>query len=133
MKHLPELKKAEGKWSACNNGDCSCGQIWDTEGDYPVARVERGKWGDDYPTLKIDGTSLDRKVTAVMEQITYGEVSPELAKKNALLIAAAPDLLGALQNLLPRFEKAARHAGNDDETISCATEMHRAAIKKAGF
>ncbi len=40
-------------------------------------------------------------------------------------------LLAALQNLVPRFERCCRHAGNSDEVIADATADARAAIAKA--
>lgn len=50
--------------------------------------------------------------------------------------AVARQMAEALRNLIPRFEAACRHAGNDDETIALATERHRAALaaaEKAGL
>ncbi|HTV69290.1 MAG TPA: hypothetical protein VMF90_12205 [Rhizobiaceae bacterium] len=35
-----------------------------------------------------------------MEQITYGSVDPQVAKANAHLIAAAPDMLAALKGIV---------------------------------
>ncbi len=50
---------------------------------------------------------------------------------DALLIAAAPDLLMALKTLLRKFENCARSQGNDDDVIAVATEPARLAIAKA--
>ena len=84
-----------GPWKACNGGECSCFIV--SGADYPVAKVVCGKWGDDYPALRLVGpTSLEQKVEAYMEQITYGEIDPAEAKANALLIAAAPRMREAL-------------------------------------
>ena len=80
-------------WSACNDGKCSCKQIWAP--DYPIATVEAGKWGDDYCSIRLVGeTSLDLKAEAYMEQITYGEISEKLAVKNIRLIVAAVNACG---------------------------------------
>ena len=58
------------------------------------------KWGDDYPAIRLVGSSsLDMKAEAFMEQITYGEVNEETATANARLIAAAPKMLAALQEI----------------------------------
>ena len=86
-------KHTPGPWTVC-----SCGQCHQVSGrDHPVATVTTGKWGDDYPTLRIVGHSLEQKVEAYMEQITYGEVSKAEAEANGRLICAAPDLLEALK------------------------------------
>ncbi len=93
-------KATEGRWRACGKGDCSCGLI--TSKDYPIAEIVNGKWGDDYPALRYakDSTSLNMKVEAYMEQITYGEVPKELVSANAKYIAACSP-----QNLIPLLER----------------------------
>lgn len=55
----------------------------------PIAEVTVGKWGDDYPDLRIIDPGIGQKVEAFMNQITYGEVSHEEAFANASLIAEA--------------------------------------------
>ncbi len=89
-------------WGACHGGTCSCGFIWSRTADHPVAKVESGEWGDDYPAIKIvpserrlTGTSFE--VTAYMEQIGYGQIDPETAQQNAQLIALSPEMLVLLQ------------------------------------
>ena len=88
---------------------CCCMQIWSTPGDHPVARVESGKWGDDYPTVKLEGGSLDRKAVATMEQITYGEIPIEVAEANARFIVKAcnchDELLEACKRTLWRLDE----------------------------
>jgi len=72
-----------------------------SDADHPVAKVISGKWGDDYPAVRLVGTSsLDEKAEAYMDQITYGEIPKEEAKANARLIAAAPDLLEAAKQAM---------------------------------
>ena len=83
------MEYTKGPWSACHNGECSCKAIWCN--DHPIAEVTAGKWGDDYPSIRLVGeSSLDLKAEAYMEQMTYGEVPEEEAQANANLIAAAP-------------------------------------------
>jgi hypothetical protein len=89
-----------GPWSVCvSDGDDGgahfCGCV--SGADHPVATVTNGEWGDDYPTIRLEGGSLDRKAVAVMEQITYGTVPRNMALANARLIAAAPDMVEALR------------------------------------
>ena len=100
---MAELKThSPGPWEACRDGECSCGFIWSIPADHPVAKVESGEWGDDYPAIRITpaergltGTSFE--VDAYMEQIAYGRIDPETAQQNAKLIALSPDMLKLLQ------------------------------------
>ena len=64
-------KHTPGPWSACNKGKCCCKMV--TSKDHPIATIEHGKWGDDYPSIRLVGGSIERKAEAYMEQITYGE------------------------------------------------------------
>ena len=89
------MKSTPGPWHACGNGKCACKQVWSP--DYPVAKVECGKWGDDYVSIRLTGESLLLKAEPFMDQITYGEISEDVAEANARLIAAAPDLLEVLK------------------------------------
>lgn len=88
-------KISETPWSACHNGECKCSQVW-TKDDHPVAIVTRGEWGDDYPSIRLTGGSLELKAEAYMEQITYGTVSNDTATANAKFIAAAPEIVKQL-------------------------------------
>lgn len=88
------MKYTIGPWRACNKGKCVCGQIWSEPADFPVATVTTGKWGDEYPRIRLTD---DNKAEAYMEMIEYGEVPKEMAEANAHLIAASPDLLDALK------------------------------------
>ncbi|MDE2106917.1 MAG: hypothetical protein KGL39_57415 [Patescibacteria group bacterium] len=99
-KDMTGFKYTQGPWRVCGNGDCSCKTV--SASDHPICKVTSGDWGDSYPSVRIVGHSfsLDRKAEAYMEQITYGCVDEDVAKGNALLIAASPDLFEALKALL---------------------------------
>lgn len=86
----PEMPLAHSPlpWRACNDGKCSCKQIWCS--DYPIAFVNSGDWGDDYPSIRLVGeSSLDLKAEAYMEQCTYGHIPEELALANIKFIIEA--------------------------------------------
>ncbi len=88
-------------WRACNDGKCSCKKIWCP--DYPVAVVQSGDWGDDYPSIRLVGeSSLELKAEAYMEQCTYGHIPEELAEANIKFIIQACNsyygLVEALKN-----------------------------------
>jgi hypothetical protein len=89
-----------GPWfyCGCESGGCSCLTV--SGKDAPVAVITGGVWGDDFPSIRLVGnSSLDLKAEAYMEQISYGEVPMEEAKANARLIAAAPSMLEALNEI----------------------------------
>lgn len=101
---MSETKHTPGPWNACRKGHCDCNHI--SSANHPVAKVISGDWGDDYPTIRLVGTSsLDQKAEAYMEQITYGSISKEMAIANSQLIAAAPDLLQCLEDVEYGFLK----------------------------
>ena len=83
-------KATPGPWRACQEGTCSCSQIWSQSADVPVAEVTRVEWGD--PGLP------------------YGEIPEKIAEANSLFIAYArediPKLLVHIKELesrLPRW------------------------------
>ena len=99
---MEEPKFTKGPWHVCSGtksvqGICSCMSI--SCADHPIATVERGEWGDSYPSLRwVEGTgSIGRKAEAYMELIGYGSIPDEEAVANAHLLSAAPDLLEALK------------------------------------
>lgn len=96
--------------------------------DHPIATVESGDWGDEYPSLRINGPSMSATAEAYMEKSVYGHVAAETAKANARLIAAAPDLLAALQAIVDSLSLQ-----DDEGLIEHAEPMiaARAAIAKA--
>lgn len=114
-----------GPWHACHDGECSCKIV--SCAYYPIARITVGKWGDDYPALRLVGTSsLDTKAEAYMEQITYGEIGDDTATANARLIAAAPDLLKALKECTEQLWLLAK-----DPKSNPWVQQGQAAIAKA--
>jgi hypothetical protein len=119
MKHTP------GPWHACGNGKCDCKQVWSS--DYPVAQVECGKWGDDYASIRLTGESLQLKAEPFMDQITYGEISEDVAEANSLLIASAPDLLEACKGALAALTQNKTYPSD----IEAAKEFLTRAISKA--
>ena len=96
----------KGPWTACRDGECSCGQVWSKPADRPVAMIETGEWGDTYWECE-DGE-------AVRREIPYGPALPrEQEIANARLIAKAPKMYEALEiiahNLSPNGSKAQTH------------------------
>jgi hypothetical protein len=85
-----------GPWRECGHkrGGCQCCQVWSLSADAPIAEATRGKWGDDYPSLRfVEGSggvgSISPQVEAYMEQMTYGEIPDGVGEANAAFIAAA--------------------------------------------
>jgi hypothetical protein len=70
---------------------CGCMQIWSKPDDHPVAKVECGKWGDEYPSIRFtkDSCSLLPKIEPYMDIIEYGFINQETAKANAAFIVLA--------------------------------------------
>ena len=101
MSHTP------GPWKECGHErkPCQCGQIWSETADAPVAKVERGEWGDRYPAIRVDENT--GKAEAYMEFASYGSIPEEFADANTWLIAAAPDLLAACEAVLLDVEPMA--------------------------
>jgi hypothetical protein len=106
-------KASPGPWHACQDGKCSCKQVWTAE--YPVAKVESGEWGDFYPALRVKenehglhGTSV--AIEAFMDGLPYGEIYEETARANVQLIAASreaiPRLIADNAGLRKRLEAA---------------------------
>jgi hypothetical protein len=94
-----------GPWHSCPDDGCKCHAVMCN--DYPVANVVKGKWGDDFPSIRIIGdTSLDLKAEAFMDQITYGEVSEQEAMANRAFIREAPTDIAALIAEVERLRNA---------------------------
>ena len=81
-------KATKGPWSHHKDA-CKCEMVMCADGS--ICDVTKGKWGDEYPTLKMEGGSLDRSVVAVMEMIEYGEVPEAVFLANRDFIANARD------------------------------------------
>ena len=97
----------DGPWTACLDGKCQCKFV--SCGDHPIAKIESGEWGDEYPAIRLVGvSSLDYKAEAYMERIPYGGIDPEIAAANARLIALAP----ALRRFAERVLELHQHRPN---------------------
>ena len=75
---MKSANHSRGPWHACGNGGCHCKMIW-TDNDH-IATCVSGDWGD-----RINGKLM----------VTYGHIPEDVARANARLIAAVPDLLFA--------------------------------------
>lgn len=129
------MEHSRTPWRGCNEGNCLCCQIWSEPDDHPVAKIECGDWGDEYPTLKLKGPSLDVKAVSVMDKIVYGSIDPEVAKANVKFIVKAcnshDELLEALKNAMSWIDNWSP-AFTEEEEWSDDEEIIRAAIAKAG-
>jgi hypothetical protein len=96
-------------------------QVWG--GDHPICEIERYEWGDTFPSLKLEGNSLDRKVVPFMDIVAYGEIPMDEAKANQQVISAIPDMYHALECALAVLE--------EDHPDEAATEIVRKALFKA--
>ena len=72
-----------GPWHSCRDDGCKCPMVLCD--DYPVAEVVKGAWGDDFPSVRLVGNSLELKAEAYMEQITYGEVPERGSSRKSCL------------------------------------------------
>ena len=100
LKHISPLP-----WRACSCG--KCGQIRNNQDCIAIAT--RGDWGDDYPVIKPVGGSIGGQYEVVMEQITYGHISPEIGNINSQYIAEActnyPEALNEIEKLQQRVKE----------------------------
>lgn len=92
----PIVGHTASPWTVCGDGNCPCKTV--CAADQPVAKIIVGEWDDEFPSIRLVGTALERTAEAYIERFIYGSVSEEEAHANALLIAAAPDLLAALKH-----------------------------------
>jgi len=77
---------------------CQCGFIWSVPGDYPVAQVISGEWGDEYPAIRIENPgAIGEKAEPYMEKIVYGSVDKATADANIRLMVQAPAMLALLE------------------------------------
>jgi hypothetical protein len=87
-----------GPWRYC---DCQSKCLSVNCSDHPIARVVGGEWGDEYPAIRLVGTSsMDMRAEPYLAKAGYGRVDMDEAEANARLIAAAPDLLACLRHLV---------------------------------
>lgn len=92
-----------GPWSSCDK--CKCTSI--ACSGYPVANVVKGKWGDEFPAVRLTGTGpLTATAEAYMEMYEYGEVPEEEAMGNRAFIREAPTDVAALVAEVERLRAA---------------------------
>ena len=81
--HLSKSKDGDlGKvFSDAGERFCSCGFIWSMPHDYPVLKMTVGKWGDEYPAIRIpEQGAIGAVAEPYMEMIEYGEIPIEAAE-----------------------------------------------------
>ncbi|MBC9180222.1 hypothetical protein [Pseudoroseomonas ludipueritiae] len=115
-----------GPWVACGDGNCGCNTIMSS--DHPICTFECGDWGDRWPAIR---QGADGKPEAFMEQSNYGHVPHDVARANARLISAAPDLLEHGNALVTLIEMCPPGCMIDPEAIARLVANLRAAIAKA--
>lgn len=93
---ITEAAHTPGPWSVCGDerGGCKCNTIMSE--NHPIATFERGEWGNEWPSLRVVGGSLDRTAEPYMEFDAMGEIPDAEALANARLIAAAPVMRATL-------------------------------------
>lgn len=127
------MDRTPGPWTLCDDGGRYLCLTISGE-HYPIAKVFSGKWGDDYPSIRLIGGSLTLKAEAYMEQITYGEIPKEIAIANALFITKAvnchDDLLMALETLKNHAD--ALDVFRDDVGQEVLIQINAALIKAKG-
>lgn len=115
-----------GPWNACHSGKCSCKQVWTA--DHPIAKIENGEWGDEWPSIRLTGeTSMDKRAEAYMEKFAYGSIPDTEATANARLVAFSRTAIVILANaILGKTSSVAN--GNTDAVakISRAVDKRRA-------
>ena len=96
-----------GPWYECSRDACQCVSVWCD--DHPVAEVIKGNWGDDFPSIKLEGNSPNIVAVPFMDQFTYGEVSIEEAMANREFIAHTrtdiPKLIAEIRRLKQELKK----------------------------
>lgn len=111
-------------WSLCGEerGVCSCLQIWTTE--HPIATVTGGKWGDEWPRLRLEGHAVP-----YMDMCEYGEISMDLAKANALHIVRCVNshdaLVEALRDALRLLQ------ADEDEAAETPPSIYSDIVRRA--
>lgn len=67
---------------------CECGYIWGE--DYPIAKVTKGEWGDEWPAIKVERPgSINESAVPYTEKMVYGSVNEGTADANMELIVLA--------------------------------------------
>ncbi len=84
---------------------------------HPVAKIYSGKWGDNYPSIRLVGPSLDLKAEAYMDQITYGEIPEEVAIDTARRLVLAYNCHDELVRALELVAKYNRGWSADPEIV----------------
>jgi hypothetical protein len=106
---IPE-KYSPIPWSACNNGKCSCKQVYSHKVDAPVLEIISGEWGERYPNIRLVGDySMEMKAEPFINMIPYGEIPEDIATGNAQLVCTAVnnffDLVSIVEELSNHIEQ----------------------------
>ena len=110
-------KATPGPWRACQEGTCSCSQVWSQSADVPVAEIIRGEWGD--------------------PGFPYGKIPEKVAENNSLFIAHAredvPQLIEYIKDLetqIPRWIPVKeRLPGDGEKVLACARGVGMAVLR----
>jgi hypothetical protein len=130
-----------GPWNVCHDGECSCKTVW-SGADYPIASLECGEWGDEYPEWRVmdaDDPAYQRRhhgrpwegetlpgtkvIDAYMERYAYGHIPEHYARGDARFIVFARMALPFLAAEVLRLSAAL--AEPKKETQACAHEFER--------
>lgn len=106
-----ETLHSPAPWRACHEGNCHCGQVWSTTADSCVAH-----------TLSASDNDLGGACKVADKSVEF--------YANMRLIAAAPELLESVQNLLGMFDNP-KYNRRFNSMQAEAIQLARKAVHKA--